>query len=409
MVSLIKDLIRDKDLPVLAIIAPDSLPIPPVLGGSIQTIIYDYAKLLKNINIVIVSRAAAGLPKYQLDEHGVGHIHIPSRSFESLEIKNGNDFVLRWNLYIYRACRELKRISPAVVHLHNRPHWVPIVRSALGSTIKIVMTNHNQKINEDNYVLKKMSAILPEIDLAVYPSRRIAEIDLLNRCPEIEKKTAIVANAIDLQIFHRSSIETIRAIKNKFNTGNNKILLYTGRLVGEKGIDKLLEAIPYILKEEKDTVLLVVGSSFFAGAKDTPFVKKLKSLAEQFKQNIIFTGFIDNSKLPEIYSAADIFVSPVNWDDPSPKTIYEAAACECPIVSTRRGGIPEIVEDGSSAVLLDSPYEITELAETIVNLLRDPEVRGEMGAAARARMIERFAPEKIAQAWQEQYLKLLKS
>lgn len=402
----IEKLIKDKNLPTVAIIAPDSLPVPPVLGGSIQTIIYDYTKLLKGLNVVVISKKAGGLPKYQRDEHGVGHIHISSRSFESLELKWGNDFLFRWNLYIYRACWELKKLAPQVVHVHNRPHWIPIIRKILGSKVKIIMTNHNQKIAEDNYVLKKMAKIIPEIDLAVYPSRRIAELDLLEKFPQCGAKTEIIYNCVETEKFKKVSTAQQALVREKYKLGKSKVLLFVGRLVKEKAIDKILEALPLVLKEEKDVKLLIAGSSFFAGAQDTPFIKKLKELAEPIKQSVIFTGFIDNDNLPELYSAADIFVSPVNWDDPSPKTIYEAAACECPIISTKRGGIPEIVEDGSSAVLLDSPYEPEELAVAIVSLLRDPEAAQLLACNARIRMQEKYTPTKVAKNWQTQYLKM---
>lgn len=398
--------IKQNNKPVLAVIAPDSLPIPAVQGGSIQTIIYDYLKQLSLFQVVIFSRLVKNVKAYEVDEYGIKHIRISNYSWQNLDLVWQGDFIFRWSGYLSRIKKYLKQIKPDIVHVHNRPHWIPIINTVLPEKTKILLTNHNQKINEDRYVLKQIKKIIEVTDLFVYPSKKIAELDLLNKFPESREKVKFIYNAINIELFKKCSKEQIKKLKDKYNLNNSLVLLFVGRLVKEKAIDKILEAMPLVLKEEKAAKLLIVGSSFFAGAKDTPFIKELKKNAEPVKNSVRFTGFINNDQLPEIYSIADVFVSPVNWDDPSPKTIYEAAACECPIVSTKRGGIPEIVDE-ESAVLLDSPYEIKDLADTILNLLRDPETRVEMGQNARRRMEANFSIEIILKNWQEAYAAVL--
>ncbi len=396
--------------PKLAIIAPDSLPIPPLQGGSIQTIIYDLARQMQDLEITIFSKKTKTLPSETIDDHGIKYIYINNYSFQNIDLKKGSDFFLRWSFYLYKICRQLKKIEPDIVHLHNRPHWVPIIRRFLGERVKIILTDHNQKIAEDKYVLKKIDQIEAAVDLFVYPSRKIAELDLLSVCEKARAKTLIIYNAIDVEKFRsfKGAKEQVQ-LRQKYAIEHGKLLLFVGRLVAEKAVDKLLEAFPLVLKEEPSAKLLLIGSSFFSGAKETPFIKKLKRIAEPFKDNIIFTGFIDNNELPQIYSLADLFVSPVNWDDPSPKTIYEAAACGCAILATKRGGIPEIVKADESAVLLDSPYEIDELAAAILALLREPETGEALGQNARTRMVENFSVEKIAGEWNKLYLELAQS
>jgi len=147
--------------------------------------------------------------------------------------------------------------------------------------------------------------------------------------------------------------------------------------------------------------------AFFEGAKKTDYVRYLETLAAQIKQNVRFTGFVKPLEMPYIYALADVFVSPVNWDDPSPKTIYEAASCQLPIISTKRGGIPEIVIDGHSAILLDSPYEIEQLAEQIAAVLHDHKLAVELGINARKRMLGNFTIDRISGQWQKAYLQTI--
>ena len=405
--SLRKRLVKDSSKPVVAVITPGSLPVPPVLGGGIQTVIYEYAIKNKSQNIVIVSSQDAGLPALELDKEGIGHIRIKNKSYHNFELVWRDDYLIRFNWYIYKACRILKELQPDVVHIHNRPHFVPIARNILGNTVKIALTEHNQKIAEDKYVLSRINKIMSSLDMVIDCSKKILELDLLAAFPQYQEKTAVIYNGVDSDFYQKADPETIKKVINKYSLGSQKNILFVGRLVSEKAVDKLLEALPYVLKEEPDAKLVIVGSSFFGKSKTTPFIKKLIKLAEPVKNSVSFTGFVDTEDLPVLYSLADIFASPVNWDDPSPKTIYEAAACETAIVSTKRGGIPEIVVDGDSALLLDSPYEITELADTIVSLLREPETRERLGANGRQRMLENFTTEIIARQWADAYQNLI--
>jgi spore coat protein SA len=407
MPELNRFLLKNLGLPTVAVITPGSLPVPALLGGGIETVVYDYARFNQQQNIVIVSAKEDNLPAYELDQQGIGHIRISNKSWENLEIVWNYEYLVRFSLYIYRACRILKSLKPDIVHIHNMPHWCPIVRKHLGTEVKIILTNHNEKISGEKYAQQRFPKILQAVNKFVYPSRRIAELDLLEKHPEASSKTEIIYNGVDTDLFKRASAAEINKVREKYQIKATKVILFVGRLVKEKAVDKILEALPEILKTEKDTALVIVGSSFFGKGQKTAFVKKLSELAEPVKDSVIFTGFVDTADVPALYSLASVFVSPVNWDDPSPKTIYEAAACEAPIISTKRGGIPEIVQDGTSAILLDSPYETSKLTAAILGLLRKPDIGILLGKNARKRIMENFSVPKISREWANYYKGLL--
>jgi len=96
-----------------------------------------------------------------------------------------------------------------------------------------------------------------------------------------------------------------------------------------------------------------------------------------------------------LYRRAIVMVLPSVWNEPSPLPTYEAAACGLPIVSTRSGGIPEIVEHGRTGILV-ARGDVEELALAISQVIDDPALARAMGEAARQRVQERFTWEASA-------------
>ena len=391
----------------IAVITPGSLPVPALLGGGIETVVYDYARHNTRQQMLIVSALDGGLPAAEIDQYGIEHLRIRNKSYHNFEIVWNHEYLIRYSRYIYRACALLKNRQPDIVHIHNMPHWVPIVRRQLGPRVKIILTNHNEKINREKYALRRLDKIMQAVDLLVYPSKSIAQLDILNKYPQYKDKVKVIYNGVDTEQYQKAAPELIARVKKKYGISSQKIVLFVGRLVKEKAADQILAAMQEVVKTEKDAQLVIVGSSFFGRGKQTPYVKKLQKLAVPIKENVLFTGFIDVADLPVFYSMAAAFVSPVVWDDPSPKTIYEAAACSTPIVATQRGGIPEIVVNGESAILLETPYTTAELAEVIIDMLREPDTGLLLGQQARARMLSRFAVASIAREWSALYEGLL--
>jgi len=109
-------------------------------------------------------------------------------------------------------------------------------------------------------------------------------------------------------------------------------------------------------------------------------------------------GRIAVSELGVLYAAADIFVCPTLGDN-LPYTVLEAMACECPVVGSRVGGLPEEVQDGVTGVLVP-PRDVKALGEALVHLLLDPAKRRAFGAAGRARVLAEFNMHRFVGAYE---------
>ncbi len=162
-------------------------------------------------------------------------------------------------------------------------------------------------------------------------------------------------------------------------------IMFLGRAIPEKGADILLEAAGLLGRADLEYV--IVGSHGFDSRADlSPYERRLRELAGRSGSRVLFEPFVDREHLPALLRRADVLVVPSRWPDPCPLTVGEGMATGVPVVAARSGGIPELL--GDAGVLFD-PARPAELAEALARLAEDPELRGRLGAAARARAVER--------------------
>ncbi|ETR64811.1 MAG: hypothetical protein OMM_15311 [Candidatus Magnetoglobus multicellularis str. Araruama] len=100
---------------------------------------------------------------------------------------------------------------------------------------------------------------------------------------------------------------------------------------------------------------------------------------KKFSDKIIFTGYIKRSELSKIYYLSDLVVVPSRVNDACPNVVLETQACGIPLVATRRGGIPELVVEGKSALLYDDPDDYTALKKNLDFFLDNPQKAREFG------------------------------
>ncbi len=164
---------------------------------------------------------------------------------------------------------------------------------------------------------------------------------------------------------------------------NPPCILFVGRIEKRKGADVLIRAMPLVWEKYPDCRLVLAGS----------VGNELKDQVERVDIRIRFLGLLLREELIQWYQYASIFAAPSLWDN-SPNTIYEAMACGTPVVATRVGGIPELVDDGVTGILVP-PRDPNALADAIIRLLGDPARRERMGQCSRAKAEAEYPVDKI--------------
>jgi glycosyltransferase involved in cell wall biosynthesis len=165
---------------------------------------------------------------------------------------------------------------------------------------------------------------------------------------------------------------------------NPPYVLFVGRVEERKGAAELMDAMPRVWARHPDCEFV------FIGRVSDELAAQIEGLDGRAK----FLGVRPLEDLVNWYQRAAIFVAPSFWDN-SPNTIYEAMACGVPVVATRVGGIPELVDDGATGLLVPQ-HDSTALADAIISLLGDPTRRAQMGQRAREKVVAEYSVEKIA-------------
>lgn len=178
-----------------------------------------------------------------------------------------------------------------------------------------------------------------------------------------------------------------------------------GLLIPWKGQRLFLEAGRHLLRVNPDMYLIIVG-----GTPDEcrPYEDELRALASspEFAGRVVFAGHIGN--MSEAYNALDIVLSASISPEPLGTVVIESMTLGRPLIAPAHGGALEMVQHRSTGLLF-SPGNAESLAETIQELYDSPELRKELGAAARSKAYETFAISTHVEAVQETYRELLKA
>ena len=186
-----------------------------------------------------------------------------------------------------------------------------------------------------------------------------------------------IYNGVDTERFHWAPHDR--------DPASPPTILVVAHLIPEKGIDILLRGFARL--EDPTARLVIVG--------DGPQQAELRGLAQQLgiDTRTEFVGLRDD--VQSCLHAADVFVHPAIWAEAFGWTIAEAMASGCPVVASRTGGIPELIEDGESGLLVE-PRDPEGIAAALNRLLASPELRQRLAAAARRRVEERFSLSRCA-------------
>ena len=198
-----------------------------------------------------------------------------------------------------------------------------------------------------------------------------------------ESKIRVIHNGVDIDKFKPAADK--RKVKEELGFNPNNItILSVGRLYARKGLFTLIESMPSVVKKFSNAQFIISGK----GQSDE--MKKLLIHAERLgvKDNIVFTGYFPDKKLPKLYQAADVFAFSTFYEH-HPFAVLEALSTGLPVVTTKVGGIPETIRNGKNGFMCE-PFNSKEFSDRILYLLEHPSEASEMGRLARKTIEEQY-------------------
>ncbi len=369
----------------VAILTSGILPVPAVQGGAVENLIDFYLAYNDKHNLYDITVYSVWNPKvlyHPATKSKKNHyIYINTNSLVA-KIRKKIHHLLKGDEYYHysieyfvdQALKHIRKQGYDILVIENRPAYAFKVRKAINT--KIVYHLHNSKL--DNHTLYAK-------EIYEFANRIITVSNFISNCVKTidpnDTKCVTVYNGIDLNSFSAQSSTIIDRNKIGFTT-EDFIVLFSGRINKEKGILELIEAFS-ILKQYPRIKLLIIGSSFYGKTnKDDTFITALKEKSQTINNRIVFTGFIAYSDMPNYLKLANVAAIPSVWDDPFPTTVLEAQAMGLPIITTRRGGIPEEVSHENAILLETDEHFIDKLADAILDLYQHPEKRKAMSQAS---------------------------
>jgi glycosyltransferase involved in cell wall biosynthesis len=292
---------------------------------------------------------------------------------------------------LMRLTRVLKRNHVTILQTHGaRANVYGCLAAWLAGVPCVVSTVHNSIRDYDVSFVKRwiyrrlLRLTLPWADRVICVSEALA-LDVLNDCPAAASLIRTVWNGVDRVWF--SALGNRDKIRREWCVGEGPVLLTVARLANEKGHRFLIQALPGLLTEWPSLVCLFVGEGDSREA--------LVDLARQngVDQSCRFVGA--RNDVVDWYAAADMVVLP-SLSEGFPFVLLEALAMSRPVVATNVNGVPEIIRDGSTGVLVP-PRNPKALEAALRTLLRDPCLAARLGRTGQQAVSIHFTAEKMVQ------------
>lgn len=281
-----------------------------------------------------------------------------------------------------RTRRLIRTLRPALIATHLFKADTYGAAAALGTGIPIVCHKHN----EDQYLLRRPIGALGR----VVARRARAVITISDAVSRFFVERAGFPAGKLVRIHHGIALGAPAApldLVAGFDLPTDAIVFGTvARLTAQKGIGTLLDATERVVREEPRVRVVVVGDGEDRAALEAARARLgLDSIVR-------FAGRRDD--VDAFLAAADGFVLPSNWEGFG-IVLLEAMAQACPVIATRVGGIPEVVEDGVTGRLVPAG-DPAALADAMLDVVRDPATTARRVAAATDRLAERFSLDRMA-------------
>jgi len=370
----------------IAIITSGILPVPAVQGGAVENLTdfyLEYNETHKKHHITVYSVYHPAVKSIIRKQQTIHYHYIPTHTLWYRIKKHLYNFFHKEYYYNYHlefflheVIKDIKKRKYDTIIFENRPGFILPVSQV--SDAKMILHLHNDLLNNSTpYAKKILNRCQYVLTVSNYIKERVATIQ---PCEKIQT----VYNGINLSAFQKRNLRP-EITRDKLNLNpNDFVLVYSGRIIPEKGVKELIQAM-LLLKDFPQIKLIIIGGSFFGNdVQKNPYIQSLKKLAEPIQQQIRFTGFRPYNEIPSYLAISDVCIVPSLWNDPLPTSVLEGMASKLPIIATLSGGIPEEIIP-ECACIIDKNNLIKELAYYIKKLYQSPDLCKKMRQASYTR------------------------
>ena len=360
------------------------------------------------LNVLFMTRrfppSVGGMEKFAYDLHN--SLKVKAR-VRLIKWGGSNKYipVILMPVFFLRACWVLITQRVDVIHVQDG------VFSILGVALKFIFRKpltvviHGLDITHEGKLYKFLIPKALKRADHIFCISNVAMEEVIRRGID-KNKVSFVPLGItdDLNLVDKAASKQ-RVLQKLAVPSSSKLILSTGRLVRRKGVDWFIESVlPELIQENSSIYFIVSGT----GPELETIEQTIKR--QKVEANIRLLGRTSDEFLRDLYNGSDIFVMP-NIKVPGDMegfglVLLEAALCELPIVATGIEGITDAIIDGQNGILVGEK-DTTSFTLEIRSLLSVPAKAHQLGNKARQFTLKNFSWDKIAQAYTDEYQKLL--
>ena len=366
---------------------------PPRVVGGISKVVYDLShKMVKEGNeVTVVTYKDGDNVKYYENDKGVEVYRVDNYMIRA---NNFIDWIMQLNFNMITKTNEIinKNGKFDVIHAHDwlvaysaksikESYNIPLI-----STIHATESGRNSGIHDETqrYINDSEWMLTYESSEVIVNSNYMKnEVQRLFGLPY--DKINVIPNGVNLQLF--SNVNVDYDFRRQYAMDNEKIILYVGRLVYEKGIQNLIAAMPKILDRYHDSKLIICGR----GGMIDELREQVKYLGIDNK--VYFAGYCDSKKMQKMYKCADVAVFPSTYE-PFGIVAIESMLSGTPTIVSDVGGLNEIVEHGVTG-MKSYAGNANSIADSVLALLFDPKLCASISQNAIKKVKENYNWAKI--------------
>ncbi len=367
---------------------------PPRVVGGIAKVVYDLSRtLIKDGHDVTVVTYKEGDVPYFEDDKGVKVYRVDNYMINP---NNFIDWIMQLNFNLVAKANEIMAEQGKFDVIHAHDWLVAYAAKTLKNSyhIPIVSTIHATEAGRNSGIHDEQQRYINDTEwMLTYESSEVivnsnymkGELQRLFGLPY--EKINVVPNGVNLSLFN--GIERDYNFRRKYAMDNEKIILFMGRLVYEKGVQHLIAAMPKILNGYHDSKLVVCGK----GA----MLDELRAQANAMGigNKVYFAGYMNGKDVQRMYKAADIAVFPSTYE-PFGIVALEAMLSENPVVVSDVGGLNEIVQHRENG-MKSYAGNANSIADSILELLYDHKLCSDITKKAKNKVRNEYNWSKIAQ------------
>jgi len=366
---------------------------PPRVVGGISKVVYDLShKMVKEGNeVTVVTYRDGDNVKYYENDKGVEVYRVDNYMIRP---NNFIDWIMQLNFNMITKTNEIinKNGKFDVIHAHDwlvaysaksikESYNIPLI-----STIHATESGRNSGIHDETqrYINDSEWMLTYESSEVIVNSNYMKnEVQRLFGLPY--DKINVIPNGVNLQLFSNVNIDY--DFRRQYAMDNEKIILYVGRLVYEKGIQNLIAAMPKVLDRYHDSKLIICGR----GGMIDELREQVKYLGIENK--VYFAGYCDSKKMQKMYKCADVAVFPSTYE-PFGIVAIESMLSGTPTIVSDVGGLNEIIEHGVTG-MKSYAGNANSIADSVLSLLFDPKLCANISQNAIKKVKENYNWSKI--------------